>query len=841
MRIVIDMQGAQSHGNRHRGIGRYVFEFAKGMCRNRGEHEIVLALNAAYPDAVVHLRNEFRHLLPAANIRTWHAPGPLHHMGEDSDGRRKIAERIRVEFLNSLRPSVVINGAVFESISEDSVVTVESREEGAQFHTAAILYDLIPLIRPKEYLANSTLVEKWYLRHLEELKKCDFLLAISESTKQEAIEHLRWPASRIANISSAVSANFYPQILSNEAEKTIREKFGLSKPFVMYTGGMDQRKNVEGLVKAFSLLPESQRLTHQLAIVCKLAPAQIDALRMQAQRAGLPSDTLVLTGFVTDDELISLYRICKLFVFPSWHEGFGLPLLEAMSCGRAVLAGNQSAMPEVVGTQDALFDSHDPRSIARKIADVLGNEEVRVALEAQALRHSKSFSWDKTAQHAITALEQGIQPMVHTTEVKPDAGLFKLISEIRSFEKVPQEEIYWMGLAKNLDCTFSPNGERKKRIFIDVTELARKDARTGIQRVVRSILLQWLKEPPDGYSVESVRAADCFAGYLVAKKFEQAFLGLELDKVEDAPIEFYAGDIFVGLDLQPGDVAQRAEFFEKMRVWGVQTKFVVYDLLPIQFPEFFGEGADAAHVRWLNVVCQSNSAICISRSVAIELQEYCKQKCSSRSQALNIDWFHLGADIDDSVPSLGLPESAESTLYKIKQNPSFLMVGTVEPRKGQNQILEVMEELWKNGVEANLVIVGKAGWKMDALAEKIKSHPELNKRLFWLNGVSDEYLSKLYESCAALLAASWGEGFGLPLIEAAQKNIPIIARDIPVFREVAGDGAFYFNESRTEFIAKKIEDWLLLFSQGNHPRPDQVKWQTWKASAKQLMKKVLSV
>ena len=109
------------------------------------------------------------------------------------------------------------------------------------------------------------------------------------------------------------------------------------------------------------------------------------------------------------------------------------------------------------------------------------------------------------------------------------------------------------------------------------------------------------------------------------------------------------------------------------------------------------------------------------------------------------------------------------------------MVGTIEPRKEHAQTLAAFEQLWEEGVNANLIIVGQQGWLVDAFGSNVRHHPELSKRLFWLEGISDEYLEKVYKTSTCLIAASEGEGFGLPLIEAAQHKLPIIARDIPVF------------------------------------------------------------
>jgi len=113
-------------------------------------------------------------------------------------------------------------------------------------------------------------------------------------------------------------------------------------------------------------------------------------------------------------------------------------------------------------------------------------------------------------------------------------------------------------------------------------------------------------------------------------------------------------------------------------------------------------------------------------------------------------------------------------------------------------------------------------------------------RLFWLKGISDEYLEKVYGASSCLIAASEGEGFGLPLIEAAQYKLPIIARDIPVFREVAGEYAYYFpNSSDPDILASAAQDWLKLYESGKHPKSDDMPWLTWAESARRLLELIL--
>ena len=167
------------------------------------------------------------------------------------------------------------------------------------------------------------------------------------------------------------------------------------------------------------------------------------------------------------------------------------------------------------------------------------------------------------------------------------------------------------------------------------------------------------------------------------------------------------------------------------------------------------------------------------------------------------------------------------------------MVGTIETRKGHAQVVAAFENLWAHGIDANLVIVGRQGWNVDEFINRLRHHPELGRRLFWLEGISDEYLEKIYATCTCLIAASEGEGFGLPLIEAAQHKLPIIARDIPVFREVAGNHAFYFSGKEPTDLAGTVVRWLELHESGKNPDSDGMPWLSWRQSTERLLSIIL--
>lgn len=402
MRIVIDLQACQSSGSRTRGIGRYSLALAQAMARQAGEHEIWLLLSGLFPESIMPLREAFAGLVPAERIRVWQAPAPVAACTPANAWRRQAAELLREQALAELRPDFIHISSLFEGNTDDAVTSVAALPE--HLPTAVTLYDLIPLVYADHYLADSQ-VRAWYQRKARALKNADLLLAISSATRTEALAWLHLEPSRVVNISSAVDDRFVPQAPTPDSLAAMRATYGLVRPFIMYTGGIDHRKNIEGLIRAFAALPATLRAQHQLAVVCSAHAVDRTRLQQVAASAGLARDELIMTGFVPDEILPMLYNDCALFVFPSWHEGFGLPALEAMACGAPVIAANTSSLPEVIGRADALFDPRDDAAISAKMADVLMDVSLRESLRAHGLQQAQKFSWDASARVALAAIE----------------------------------------------------------------------------------------------------------------------------------------------------------------------------------------------------------------------------------------------------------------------------------------------------------------------------------------------------------------------------------------------------------------------------------------------------
>jgi len=303
MRIVIDMQGAQTE-NRFRGIGRHALALAQAVVRNRGEHDIVLALSGLFPETIESIRTAFDGLLPQENICVWYAPGPVRECEAGNTWRREVAELIREAFLASLKPDVVHISSLFEGYVNDAITSIGRFDQITPVSVS--LYDLIPLLNPDHYLKPNPVYEQYYLRKIDHLRRASLLLAISESSRQEGLAHLGVPEENVVNISSAVDAHFRPLVIDTERETLIRQCYGLKCSFVMYTGGIDHRKNIEGLIRAYAKLPKQLRAQHQLVIVCSIQPNDRIHLESLAKESKLAKDELVLTGFVPEEDLLAL-------------------------------------------------------------------------------------------------------------------------------------------------------------------------------------------------------------------------------------------------------------------------------------------------------------------------------------------------------------------------------------------------------------------------------------------------------------------------------------------------------------------------------------------------------
>ena len=425
---------------------------------------------------------------------------------------------------------------------------------------------------------------------------------------------------------------------------------------------------------------------------------------------------------------------------------------------------------------DATSTSRERRYLAGGYAAVsTGGSSLTPSSEISLEAHAQVLAWLQDGPNVACDIEAAYRD--HSRGV-----ILRLLAEIPPLEPHDRIEV---AVAATENHPAGP-----QRLLVDISELVHRDAGTGVQRVVRNVLWHLLRDP-SGFRVEPVFRDGSV--YRFARGFTCRFLGIESLGLPDGIVDFRASDVFLGLDLD-ALIGTTADTLSRLRRRGGSVNFVAYDFLPLLRPEWFVRGMDNAFEDWIVRMSQSgNRIIGISRAVADDAVKLLDQVGRLRaSDPIEVTWFHIGSDYNISAAfgSADVDSELSGVISAWNGRPVFLTVGTIEPRKGIDDLMDAADDLWRDH-DAVFVIVGKKGWLVDDLANRITQHPEHGKRLFWFaSGVSDQALESLYAAATATVLPSRGEGFGLPLVEGARHGTPIVARDIPVFREIGGEGVY---------------------------------------------------
>ena len=245
------------------------------------------------------------------------------------------------------------------------------------------------------------------------------VLTPSEFSRAAILRAYNLDPARVTVVPIAVSPMFRP-LPRETAAATVRLRFGIEHPYVLTVGDLQPRKNQVGLIRAFEeLIALTPQLPHRLVIVGK------DSWFARHVRATAASSTvrdrIIFTGWASDDDLIQLYGACDILAFPSLYEGFGLPILEAMACGRAVACSNTTAMPEVADACALLFNPLDTGEMTRAMRDLLLDSELRARMERLGVQRASLYSWERTARQTLDVYYQvaGTAAAVHVDKGVP--------------------------------------------------------------------------------------------------------------------------------------------------------------------------------------------------------------------------------------------------------------------------------------------------------------------------------------------------------------------------------------------------------------------------------------
>lgn len=947
--LLFDLQSLQN-GSRTRGIGRYTREHLLALLALQ---DSPFALNGlfdlTYQAQAEQVLADFSGLMPPDRLHGYRYPDGLWHPYPTTEDNTCFVEELVRLHVENLAPEIVHVPSLFEGMVEPCAGLGRlARVRGSL--TSCLVHDLIPLVMEERYLTDVR-IRQWYLHKSSQLREFDVLLANSETSKRDAVRLLGVDPERVHVVYAGYPDLFRCPPDPAEARVRLAQRFGLHAPFVLYTGNNDYRKNTRGAIAGFAELP--RELRQGMVLVLNQTEAEVE-LRAFARQCGLDGGSLVLTGYVSDAELVDLYACCEAFVFPSLYEGFGLPVVEAMACGAPVVVGDNSSLAEIVEPAEARFDAHDFGAIGACLRRVLEDQDWRRQLREYGLKRVKDFSWRRTAELSVAAwqralertserparhaarmaiampavddagaaarwaelvarlsrdgatavvsesvgnwpahLQTGLIPLkgaaaatdliavlasdaagswirglvfpgadadaVHNCAVEldallhghdlgaPSAAMPELLAatlgvlELGDSAGAPSSVLapllrrtplcrtgaacdmqaagQWLdavrdrfahlsavAVAERLrSCMPARAGEisgsildglasaslcgAPRRVLVDMSELARVDYGTGIQRVVRNLVRELCARNADGrllfvpvhHDGERIRSAQALV---------KRMLGVDCPGYDESAgvrprdLLFLADSSWVQPERFLRTIAQ-------IRRQGGEVAVFYHDIIPLRFPQTCGEGMPRAFRAWTDfAVLHADFFICNSRATADDLAAWIDENQLPRRSRQRFGFVHLGSDVVESEGERQVRGEIEQLFTPGVR--TFVAVGTLEPRKDHATLLKAFEAAWDDGLQANLLIVGKNGWGADELAARIRGSRHFNRRLFWPENVSDAELDVAYRSAAGLIQASVSEGFGLPIVEAARYGTPLLLSDIEVFREIAGEHARYF-------------------------------------------------
>ena len=381
MRIGLDFRFLAT-GAGARGTGRYTQLQLREVLRRDGGHTYVLILR---PDTDLdRLEPE---VAAAPNVERAFLPGSVRLHG-------RVANR----------PEMYMRyGAAFERFVADLDLDLLHRtscndpeqplSRVGLIPTVATHFDLIPLVYEDRYFRGDVFWTGVYRRILDVERASDRLIAISRFAREEAVEWLGVARDRVDVAYPFADSRFriLPEAEVQRLLARLRRTVGLPERFILNVGDLHFSKNLSGLLRGYARLPRGLRHAHALVLAFAVPPEARVRLNLLLAEAGLGPDDVVTTGFVDDDELVALYNASAFYVHPSRYEGFGLPVLEALQCGKAVLAANAAALPEVAGDAGLLFDPESPGELAEGLQRLIEDESLREALAARATTQAARF------------------------------------------------------------------------------------------------------------------------------------------------------------------------------------------------------------------------------------------------------------------------------------------------------------------------------------------------------------------------------------------------------------------------------------------------------------------
>jgi len=277
---------------------------------------------------------------------------------------------------------------------------------------------VIPLIHPKKvvvtchdlgfevfpelYLDEEVNYQRWAMNfHLKHAAK---IIAVSEFTKKEIVRIYNADPEKISVVHIAYDNELYRPIKDKEKIQKILKKYNIKPPYIFYIGRLEKKKNILGLIEAFFTLITKFQLSAPNLVLAGLPGYGFNEIKKSIKKYNLEKK-VNMPSWIEEKDMPYLFNNAELFVFPSFYEGFGIPILQAMACGTPVIASDSTSIPEVAENAAILFNPANSKEITKAMKQVLENKELREDLRKRGLERVKSFSWEKCAKETLKVLK----------------------------------------------------------------------------------------------------------------------------------------------------------------------------------------------------------------------------------------------------------------------------------------------------------------------------------------------------------------------------------------------------------------------------------------------------
>lgn len=765
MKLLFDLQALQNE-SRNRGIGRYVRSLFDAMA-TRTDIELYALLNGAMSDTLDAAKRHVANKIGAERILVFPGIGETKLEVSDNVGRWRLSQAAYEAFVAGSGCDALLAGSVIEGFIDGTSLSLKAPD--APYLKATILYDLIPLMDVDKYLSWDK-AHDWYFDRIAHMEASDLVLTISESSRRECLQFLGFEPQQAVAISTATdkvifnaSAPETPQLLA---------EMGITKPFVMHASAIEPRKNFHGLIKSFAALPSRIKNNHQLVLVGNANSAARNELLELAEHLRIDRDSIVMPGFVPDPDLAQLYRACRLFVFPSLHEGFGLPALEAMACGCATIGSNTTSIPEVIGDSAYTFDPTDTHAITKAMQRLLTDDQALIKAKAHALKQASAFNWDGVAERAVAALKVSLEAHPRKATVAfPSAKRMALHvadrMDLRQFQPHDLE-----ALAK---CLAAAEDELVAKLAVALNKNSKR----------------WRIEGPfdSTYSLALVNRE-------TARAMAQLGWTVDLHSTE-GPGDFPANPQFLSANPDIAAMHDRASKSEHKQSFAVSRLLYpprVNDMAaPINALHHYAWEESGFPQGWVD---EFNSNLTMLTTLSTHVEKIMIDNGVSVPMVTGgcgVDhWERVDADESYSVEARGF---------------RFLHVSSCFPRKGIDALLAAYGEAFTIDDDVTLVIKTFDNPHNDVreqLAELRTQNPRYPHVVTIFEDLSDCKLKSIYTQCDVLVGPSFAEGYGLPFAEAMLSGIPVITTNWGGQLDFCNAGNswlvdYHFERARTHF------------------------------------------